>query len=517
MVLLQFNNVEPQRRKKYNILTRFFRRKNKYLNIKEKKKNAKILKIRRVFKEWIWQPLFDDTVQFCSTTSVQGLRHIVAEGVHPVERIFWFIMVVCLSYYGFILGMVQINRYTINPTVVSIQKNFRDWTTTFPAVTVCLSERIDSEMARKYIEKKWNVTEDHEKYQYYYDFVGLVAKTSFRANLRLYWRYDKDQIFDDIDLMSIIAAVVPPTQIRTSLHNRQHKVIWETVVTEMGVCRTFNSIFSRYQSVETYKLQLKNKNSFSSATNEDQLLKCHYMNKQCYARFNIVNNTGQYFVHSPYEVAESISNPTGVIEEGEELDSEFRASYMLAGDEVRTLNVKQRSCKYPDEATSRFIPAHSNALCQMECRSRLALVFCGCRPFFYIVGEGKPCDAKGMSCIGRNMEILINIPANLAKCSCVPQCTEINYMPYSKKLSLWNASRISVFDIKATVKFALKTPKILMHKDLIFTFEDLIASIGGTSALFLGISFLSVVEILLCFCKPVRRSLANLRDGKKNK
>lgn len=175
-------------------------------------------------------------------------------------------MVVCLTYYGCILGMVQINRYTINPTVVSIQKNFRDWTTTFPAVTVCLSERIDSEMARKYIEKyrwlkcesvfdlkheslfyfrKWNVTEDHEKYQYYYDFVSLVAKTSFRANLRLYWRYDKDQVFDDIDLMSIIAAVVPPTQIRTSLHNRQHKVIWETVVTEMGVCRTFNSIFSR--------------------------------------------------------------------------------------------------------------------------------------------------------------------------------------------------------------------------------------------------------------------------------
>lgn len=66
-------------------------------------------------------------------------------------------MVVLLSYYGWGFCQVQINRYTENPTVVSIQKNYRDWTTIFPAVTVCFASRIDRELATAYI-KKYEVT-----------------------------------------------------------------------------------------------------------------------------------------------------------------------------------------------------------------------------------------------------------------------------------------------------------------------------------------------------------------------
>lgn len=97
----------------------------------------------------------------------------------------------------------------------------------------------------------WNVTENEEKFTYYYNFVDHVAKTSFRTNMRLYWKYDKDPVFDDLDLMDVVSEVVPNTEIRTSLHNREHEVVWETVMTEMGLCKTFNSIFSKYLQILT--------------------------------------------------------------------------------------------------------------------------------------------------------------------------------------------------------------------------------------------------------------------------
>lgn len=51
--------------------------------------------------------------------------------------------------------------------------------------------------------------------------------------------------------------------------------------------------------------------------------------------------------------------------------------------------------------------------------------------------DGKPCDTKGMSCIGRHTEMLVNLPSNMAKCQCYPQCSEINYVQYGKKLTGW--------------------------------------------------------------------------------
>lgn len=55
-----------------------------------------------------------------------------------------------------------------------------------------------------------------------------------------------------------------------------------------------------------------------------------------------------------------------------------------------------------------------------------------CRHF--LLQDGEPCDAQGMACIGRNVEILINLPKNLAKCSCLPQCAELNFYSHTKKV-----------------------------------------------------------------------------------
>ncbi|CAG4958141.1 unnamed protein product [Colias eurytheme] len=49
----------------------------------------------------------------------------------------------------------------------------------------------------------------------------------------------------------------------------------------------------------------------------------------------------------------------------------------------------------------------------------------------------------------------------------------------------------------AIVKFTLMPPKFRLHRDVIFSLDDLIASLGGTTALFVGASVLTVVETAL--------------------
>lgn len=86
---------------------------------------------------------------------------------------------------------------------------------------------------------------DEDRFDYYFGFIRLVASVSFRSNLRLFWKYEHDPTLKGIELMAVAVAVSPAAGLTVSLHEPGHKELWVPVMTEMGICRTFNSVFSR--------------------------------------------------------------------------------------------------------------------------------------------------------------------------------------------------------------------------------------------------------------------------------
>ncbi|CAH2062360.1 unnamed protein product, partial [Iphiclides podalirius] len=376
------------------------------------------------------------------------------------------------------------------PVVVSLQRDYRNWWTTFPAITACFLERVQPEVAKKEIERLWNVTEDSdaERFQYYYGFIEQVADVSFRTNLQNFWKYQSDNTVKNIDLLDLARSVHPNVTLGVTLSQTNKEVQWIPVMTEEGLCFTLNSVYAEYQFL------LK-----ETEWNQQELLKCHYHSGQCFVTINSSSNVvrilhKEYFVHSPFDIATAISNPTGEVMPNEELVIDYKVVEIQAAARVKTLTPEQRRCRYPDEWYG-AIKAYSFGLCQMSCRNRMALMFCGCRPYFNIKGDGDVCDAHGMACIGRNVEILINLPKNLAKCPCIPQCAELNYYSHTKKVSIRNETLDE--EAAAIARYNLMPPKFRLHRDVIFSLEDLFASLGGTTALFVGASLLTVVETAL--------------------
>lgn len=77
------------------------------------------------------------------------------------------------------LGAVQLcrqqwQRYVENPTVVSLEKDYRMWNNTFLALTACMEDRVLEENAAKMIEKLWNVKESDEKFEYVLCAISIV-------------------------------------------------------------------------------------------------------------------------------------------------------------------------------------------------------------------------------------------------------------------------------------------------------------------------------------------------------
>ncbi|GBP38253.1 hypothetical protein EVAR_18133_1 [Eumeta japonica] len=255
------------------------------------------------------------------------------------------------------------------------------------------------------------------------------------------------------------------------LELRAGRVEWIPVMTEMGICMTFNSEYATYQFL------------FNDVEmDQEPLLQCHYHSAQCYVRIDTFNNAVRYFIHSPYDIPSAISNPTGEVLPGEEMVIDFKVIEIEATPSVKKLRLDQRRCRYPDEWLSDAIrvkfesyrsavvvppSSHYRSSRAKYSLPQVKLVLTLVR-FMKVTTRGstglqlrlvpdalqKPhggdvlrlpavfphgvvCDAHGMACIGRNVEILINLPKNLAKCSCLPQCAELNYYSHTKKVVVW--------------------------------------------------------------------------------
>jgi hypothetical protein len=51
-----------------------------------------------------------------------GVNHIVNNRHHPFERFLWFMLVVCTIYCGIFVGRNQMERFSDNPTVISLER-----------------------------------------------------------------------------------------------------------------------------------------------------------------------------------------------------------------------------------------------------------------------------------------------------------------------------------------------------------------------------------------------------------
>lgn len=128
------------------------------------------------------------------------------------------------------------------------------------------------------------------------------------------------------------------------------------------------------------------------------------------------------------------------------------------------------------------------------------------------------CDVKGLACLSNFAEMLITLRTGSGKklpCNCLPQCIDNTYTVDKEIVRQW------MFPVLYDIRFRWaieKFSKVRLRRDVIFTYDDLIASFGGTTAFFLGCSLLSFVEIVYFFTlRLFWYSISCIRNSNKGK
>ncbi|XP_055379614.1 acid-sensing ion channel 5-like [Condylostylus longicornis] len=394
-------------------------------------------------------------------------------------RIFWLLTVMGSIVTTYIMITNQINRFYNNPTVMSLDRDYRAWNGTLPGLTLCYHDKMDISKADDYIQEKWNITPNDNDYSYFLEFLYAVVNST-AYNYGDLVKFAEDERFDDINLYEIVKLIDRSFLQDLTTFRNNVKVHVIRVMTERGMCYAINAPMAKMLSENNKNIQ-----------NIEKSILCEYGKHQCFIKMDIFDSVGTIEVHSPYEVSASDAG-VGAIEmiKANEIYASYKVTETFASETLRDLDPEQRKCVFFDEPTS-GLNIYSKTLCLARCRAVMALEMCNCVPFFYPFVDGIRCNPAGFECL---LDFKWPIWA-LHICKCPSTCTEHVYSVHSIKTNPWSGTTTENSKISSSFRWDIVPPKVRMRRDVVFSFEDLLVSVGGAIGLFLGASILTLVKI----------------------
>lgn len=117
-------------------------------NLKERKKSQPLL---YKVKDGILTGLYYFKL-YLESCCAHGYVYLVRNGLTLLERLFWLILLSISHYVCFHIAWQSIMRFMEKNSYVGLERNYFDWNTTLPSVTICPMERLNHQKFDDYCE-----------------------------------------------------------------------------------------------------------------------------------------------------------------------------------------------------------------------------------------------------------------------------------------------------------------------------------------------------------------------------
>ncbi|XP_033116221.1 acid-sensing ion channel 5-like [Anneissia japonica] len=331
--------------------------------------------------------------------------------------------------------------------------------------------------------------------QYIEKCVALLRKTSFNVS-----EFTKKAGFD------LDAETLWSCKFRGKTCDAKN---FTSVITDYGRCWTFNGASDR---------SLK---QFQPGPNNGLQLMINVAQNEYTETIGLGANleAGLKFLVHPQDSPPLVSTRGSAIGTGQHA---FADVYVYESD---NLEEPWGQCK-KDQKLNNY-KTYSYANCVMECRFKHFVKRCNCKPERY-EGPANVCDPiNTCSCIA---EVLDGINNNTFRCKCYRDCKDISYdtkvsyanIPsYSISNGTQEAYNVSAEFVKNNVVmldvYYPVIRKQVYKQTKAMTFLALMGDIGGELGLCVGVSFITVVEIIEYLTLKIRRYMNGKRGKRRNK
>ncbi|RZC35102.1 degenerin del-1 [Asbolus verrucosus] len=437
-------------------------------------------------------------------TSFHGFRFISESGRHWTERAFWTACCILSWTATGLLIKSAWEDFQNNAISFVVETSYLEWDTHFPSISVCESDnqkRIAEVTDRTY-------GDPHD-----YNLDEIVKELVFFRGLSFYTLQicgPEAQFLNENCFRKNFSEF--STEVRSNCSQIFRTCSWNkqpfdcckyfgSIDSEMGVCYAVNSIQVRDQ--KTPKLSMiSNKNTGPGSL---------YME---------INGFANVYILGEQDVPSLTTLTTDVIQVTPRIYyHRFLAIKEIENQpEVRDVSVRQRKCRFSDETDLDVYPHYSYSACCVQCRKDAQIRTCDCAHHLMpnLLSQ-KQCNITGLYCLSKHYNELSVLKPYWANrtglvCDCLPSCTEI-------ELSVVKDDKIGISEDFAVVELSLeRLPTERFKRNVVRGKLDLVVSMGGSTALFLGASILSFVEVIYYFfVRPISNSIITKKRIEENK
>ncbi|XP_076161404.1 pickpocket protein 28 isoform X2 [Ptiloglossa arizonensis] len=475
--------------------------------------------------------------QYCTNSTLHGLRYVGDSNLTIIERVFWIISftlaVLTASYYIWFLYRKWVSTpiiISLSPESVSLDEF------PFPSVTICNMNNVkNSEAARI------NAGNDARQK------LLLEDRCNFETNFTAF-NLDESAIKWNsmLHFMINVSQSCPDMLHLCQWHGNitDCEKIFNPTMTDEGICCNFNSVHQKYLFYNardwvdlniTYpfnSIDWNPETGYDENVVADSIPWRPYGAGQFYGLTLVLDaDIKEYYcsstasvgfkmlLHNPVETPK-IAEFAFTVTPGEETRVIVAPRLSTASKSIISVPQRKRKCFFTSERKLRYYRTYTQRNCVLECEANFTQKICHCVQYYMPKSSNTPiCEKKDDACATnarRAMEVklyddesgITSINASeTPSCNCYPGCFEINYnveISQSKLVPNFNIAENYVKNSKqyftenmAVVHlFFVESQFTKYMKNELFGFTEFLSSTGGLLGLFMGFSFLSLVEIV---------------------
>uniref|UniRef100_A0A336KIF1 CSON011900 protein n=1 Tax=Culicoides sonorensis TaxID=179676 RepID=A0A336KIF1_CULSO len=307
-----------------------------------------------------------------------------------------------------------------------------------------------------------------------------------------------------------------------NLSGNQNKTCkWSRIMNSDGVCYTFNTIDSKemFNDGVAYQYESHGIKTMEKGTVNPEIQSNIYPYRSKGAGRNVkirlkfdpkdLANVCIYdshrgfniYIHSPFDYPFSVYNMHRV-STNMKVNFEITPKMTITDDQLRATTASKRKCYFNNEVGLDFFQHYTQNNCELECYSKESLATCYCTEFWIPACNGTISNAycwlQSAKVRMTDDQIRLSLDEH-SICGCYPSCNSVEYeidqIAISDNISKWYPDNEDGLEFtELTFQFKTFTFNMVKREEL-FTDLDFISNIGGLLSLFIGTSFLSLIEL----------------------
>ncbi|XP_063532877.1 pickpocket protein 28-like [Cydia strobilella] len=526
-----------------------------------------IKKQRRKRQKLLIIDLFFD---FAKNTTLHGLRYITEVGLTVIEKVFWVLTFLVSVILCFILIERVWHKWWYSPVIVSFnEKMVPVGEVPFPSITICPQWKCKTS-AYNYTDKRIKYRRGRPKNMSEidvetYNNERILLEDAYLVCEKFHWDLTK-RTRTNTSLVDHLIRMAPKldeamASCRWRGTYRSCKRYFTEVLTREGVCFNFNAlsyndifktksiqhdykylnsstplnkwdIISGYTTSEnvTEKKKEYPRRGRENGANPDLEILLLEDSADIDDSCNSLSNGWKIYLQHPADLPQSsLYYYAAIAKQVTSLALKF--SILNTSESLINYKPEQRQCYFPKDRNLKYFAMYTPDNCQLECLSLYTYEKCKCVWFHMPHDNGSEiCTASQQMCVESAQDELASNNQKYGKCNCLPSCDSVHYdaeilktefdlQKYNNSLkmifnrTLQDNRRISYYRY-SRLEIYFKEPRFVsMRRSELFGLTDFLANCGGLLGLFLGFSFLSLVEMFY-FC--TLRLWCTLKNDMKN-